>query len=188
MTPEQDSFTRASSGAFTVEDARALATELHKLQKDHSGKPYIMHPGRVVRNLLTIWPEADDDTIIAAWLHDTIEDCGIDEDYLRAKGVSEVSIQIVKHVTKPEDDERPYDVVIQDLIETADIRAMFVKIADNMDNLHPERIADLMATMPEKAERLGNRYRASIKNLAEAAGINLDMVLNAVHTAPKLAA
>lgn len=188
MTPEQDSFARASSGARAPEDARALATELHKNQTDHSGKPYILHPGRVVANLLRIWPEADDDTIIAAWLHDTIEDCGIDADYLRERGYSEASIRIIGHVTKPEGDERPYDVVINDLIETADVRAMLVKIADNMDNLHPERVADLISKMPEKAERLAARYQNSIANLSRAAGIDLNMVLNAVQSAPKLVA
>lgn len=65
---------------------------------------------------------------------------------------------------------------------------MLVKLADNMDNLHPERVADLKQNNPEKAERLGSRYRASIEKLCAATGISTEKVYNLINDAPKLEA
>jgi len=187
MSYETGKFMNAAHANATIEDAKALATKLHDGQMDHSGKPYIFHPTRVVKNLLQICPNAHPDVIMACWLHDTIEDCNINEDYLRQLRFSENCIAMIKAVTKPENDDRDYDQVINDLIATGNIGAMLIKIADNMDNLHPDRIADLMIINPEKAERLRDRYRASIKKLSHAAGVNLQDVLIFIQNAPRLA-
>jgi (p)ppGpp synthase/HD superfamily hydrolase len=163
-----------------------LIRDLHEGQTDHSGKPYVAHPIRVARNVRAIDPQASDDVVMAAMLHDTIEDCGIDDNFLRQKGYSEECIAIVNLVTKPENDPRSYDQVIDDLVASGNRGAMLVKLADNMDNLHPERVTGLKQSNSEKAERLGSRYRASIERLCAATGIGTEKVYNLINDAPKL--
>lgn len=176
----------ANAMKVNVESTYALIKQLHSGQTDHSGKPYVDHPIRVARNVRAIDPQASDDVVMAAMLHDTIEDCGIDDELLRQKGYSEECITIVNLVTKPENDQRSYDQVIDDLISSGNKGAMIVKLADNMDNLHPARVADLAQKDPAKAERLGARYRASIEKLCAATGINSSNIYNLINNAPAL--
>ena len=114
------------------------------------------------------------------------EDCGIDEEYLRQKGYSEDCIAVVRLVTKPENDEREYDQVIDDLVASGNRGVMIVKLTDNMDNLHPDCVRDLVANDPEKAQRLGDRYRASIEKLSAAISVNKDRVFELIENAPQL--
>ena len=163
-----------------------LIRELHDGQTDHNGKSYVAHPIRVARNVKTLDPQASDDVVMAAMLHDTIEDCGIDEKYLSQKDYSAACIAIVSIVTKPENDRRSYAQVIDDVISSGNRGAMLVKLADNMDNLHPERVADLTQKNPEKAERLGKRYHTSIGKLCAALRITTENVYSLINDAPKL--
>ena len=55
-----------------------------------------------------------------------------------------------------------------------------------MDNLHPERVRNLMTSDPEKAQRLSERYRASIEKLCSATGINKDRVFELIDKSPNL--
>ena len=56
--------------------ALAFAAEKHRFQKrkDTTGTPYINHPINVALTLAEIGEETDDDLLVAAILHDTIED------------------------------------------------------------------------------------------------------------------
>ncbi len=163
-----------------------LIKDLHAEQTDQSGKPYVNHPLRVANNIRKIASDCNDDIVMAALLHDTIEDCGIDETFLRQNGYSEDCITTIKLVTKPKNDKRSYDQVIDDLTSSGNRNAMIVKLADNMDNLHPERVRNLMASDPEKAQRLGERYRASIEKLCSATGINKNRVFKLIDNSPNL--
>lgn len=58
------------------------------------------------------------------------------------------------------------------------------KIADNMDNLHPRRVEELYRINPDKAQRLGIRYRQSIEKLAGALGIDKDRVFSLIESIP----
>lgn len=181
-----------SKGTFSdvmkpdIEYTLKLMRQLHKGQTDHSGRPYALHPERIAQNVRIIDPQASDDVVMAALLHDTIEDCGIDEIFLRQKGYSEDCITMVRLVSKLDNDERPYNQVIDDLIASGHQGALILKIADNMDNLHPERIRHLMTHDPEKAQRLSERYRASIEKLCLATGIHKNRVFELINMAPNL--
>lgn len=172
----------------TLEDALTLMETLHEGQVDHSGKPYKHHPRRVAANVRRIFPDAADDTVKAALLHDAIEDCGITADGLRQKGYSAQCVAIIQLVTKPIDDTRAYAQVISDLIDAGNIGAMQVKVADNADNLHPERRAELHARNPAKAELLAQRYWHSLEQLSAALKLDFKEVKRAIENAPSLEA
>ena len=58
-----------------VVKAYELASEAHKDQRRYSGEPYIMHPVAVARILFDLG--MDHQSIIAAILHDTVEDTDV---------------------------------------------------------------------------------------------------------------
>jgi (p)ppGpp synthase/HD superfamily hydrolase len=169
--------------AYTIN----LIKQLHKGQVDHSGKPYVEHPLRVASNVKLIDPQCSDDVFMAALLHDTIEDCNIKQNFLRNKGYSEECITMVLLLTKPESDSRSYAQVIDSLIASSNRGAMLVKLADNMDNLHPERTKNLLEIKPEKAARLQNKYTLSIEKLTTALAIDKQFVLNLINNAKPIA-
>ena len=58
-----------------IKKAEIFAREKHKHQKRTGGAPFIDHPKTVATLLAHI--TKDEEVIAAAWLHDTIEDCGV---------------------------------------------------------------------------------------------------------------
>ncbi|MCI5060743.1 MAG: HD domain-containing protein [Alphaproteobacteria bacterium] len=190
MTMLGSLFNKNENNRITAK-ARKLADILHDGQTDHTGNDYILHPERVVNNLLRIYPDASSDMICAAWLHDVMEDCEmngkkVDEDFLRSQEIPEAAIKMVRLLTKPDDDKRSYEEVIDDLIASDNVGAMIIKIADNMDNLHPVRKAELRAVNPDKAKRLQDRYLASVQKLCHATGISIIKTFQAIANSPAL--
>ena len=59
-----------------IEYTIALIKQLHAGQKGQTGKPYANHPQRVAHNVRRLFPNCNDDVVMAALLHDVIEDCG----------------------------------------------------------------------------------------------------------------
>jgi (p)ppGpp synthase/HD superfamily hydrolase len=57
--------------------AKEFARKAHVGQfRKYTGEPYIVHPFRVAAKVLSL-PEATEDMVAAAYLHDVIEDCGV---------------------------------------------------------------------------------------------------------------
>ena len=79
-----------------LERAILLATQAHaeKGQKDKAGKPYILHPLRMMLRMRT---EAE---MTAAVLHDVVEDTGWTLDALRGEGFPEEVIEAVDSVDR----------------------------------------------------------------------------------------
>lgn len=138
-----------------------LARRLHAGQVDKAGAPYAGHLARVAANLERRWPDAPRDQVEAAWLHDSLEDTEATEASLLAAGVSAETVRIVRAVTRPEGSE--YLDWIATLADTHDAAVLRVKLADNMDNSDPVRVAAL----PGAAERVTTRY-APARRLLEA--------------------
>ena len=80
-----------------IMEAAVWGAELHGEQKRASGEPYFIHPIQVASILIEI--NLDPATLVAALLHDTIEDTGISHDELEKKFGTEVA-QLVDGVTK----------------------------------------------------------------------------------------
>ena len=80
-----------------IEKAYLYAKEKHKGQYRRTGEEYIVHPLFVAYILTSI--NADKDTIIAALLHDTIEDTDVSKSDIKEK-FGDVVAKLVDGVTK----------------------------------------------------------------------------------------
>ena len=117
----------------TLESAIQLAAAAHAGQQDKAGKPYILHPIRVMLSVSTT------DEQIAAILHDTVEDTDVTYEQLSEAGFSAEIISAVRALTKLDGESR---------VEAARRAvkhpiARQVKLADVKDNLDISRIPHL---------------------------------------------
>lgn len=175
-----------------IRQVRQLAATLHADQTDGSGQPYIGHVERVARNIRALAPfvqgrHISDDVVKAALLHDTIEDCETTANGLLELGYSQACVDMVQIVTKEKGFKRPYADVIDGIIASGNEGAMLIKLADNMDNLHPERATGYLPDNPGKEKALNARYRASVEKLSAALGIDHEDVRALIDTSPELA-
>ncbi|MBK6597168.1 MAG: bifunctional (p)ppGpp synthetase/guanosine-3',5'-bis(diphosphate) 3'-pyrophosphohydrolase [Proteobacteria bacterium] len=128
--------------AEQVERIRAAAefgASAHKGQKRQSGEPYIAHPLAAAQVLADL--RLDPDTIIAAILHDVIEDTPISKQELAAK-FGEPVAEIVDGVTKLDQIEfRSREEAQAEsfrkmvLAMVRDLRVILVKLADRLHNM-----------------------------------------------------
>lgn len=193
--PLRDRFTQNTPQATTtnpeptIRDTIIFMRECHEGQTDHSGAKYEAHPYRVAMNLIRLFPNAPAYAIKAILLHDTIEDCkdkGINENALSQKGFHNFTVTIVNLLTKPDDDTRRYNEVIDDLIASGNFWAIAGKLADNMDNMHPERVEELRQINPEKVEYFDQKYTGSIIKLCGALGLDHSNVMNLIQNSRPL--
>src|SRR5210317_309781 len=122
-----------------IKNAYKYASEAHKLQKRHSGDPYISHPLAVANILAEL--KLDGPTITTALLHDTIEDTGTTFDEVKKKFGNEIA-ELVEGVTKLsrlENKNREFTLAenFRKLIlaTSKDIRVLLVKLADRLHNM-----------------------------------------------------
>lgn len=132
----------------TLERAIAVAAAAHAGQVDKAGRPYILHPLRVMLSL-----DTTDDQIVGV-LHDVVEDTEVTLDRLRADGFSEPILAALDSVTKREGEGYPAFV----LRAAANPIGRKVKLADLLDNSDLSRIPH---PTQKDHERLA-RYRAAI--------------------------
>ena len=114
-----------------LESAIATAAKAHKGQTDKAGKPYILHPLRVMLNVKGGIPEQ-----CAAVLHDVIEDTDITSDTLLKLGFSKEVVDAVVLLTRSKDED--YMEYVKRLKANPIARA--VKLADLADNMDMSRI------------------------------------------------
>lgn len=116
-----------------------LATAAHEGQFRKSGEPYITHPIHVAKILASY--ESDSDAIIAALLHDTVEDTPVTIDEIK-KEFGENVMQLVDGVTKLNKlsfnsrEEQQIENIRKMLLAMAkDIRVILIKLADRLHNI-----------------------------------------------------
>ena len=86
-----------ADGEGLIKAAYEFAAQAHKGQMRKSGEPYLEHPLQVTMALANL--HLDRDTLIAALLHDILEDCDVSLDEIEVKFGSEVA-KLVDGVTK----------------------------------------------------------------------------------------
>ena len=139
----------------TLEQAVALAAKSHEGQKDKFGRTYILHPLRIMMQM------ESETEMIAAVLHDVVEDCDVSLEDLRTKGFSAEVLNAVDCLTHKQGES--YGKYIDRCL--LDPIARKVKIADLEDNMDVKRI-DKMRW--KDASRLA-RYHEAWKKLRKAA-------------------
>ena len=122
-----------------INEGFIFANEGHKNQKRKSGEPYITHPLQVAIYLSEL--NLDVETIIAALLHDLIEDTEITYEDIKNKFGKEVA-DIVDGVTKLDKikynttEEAKADAIRKMVIAMSkDIRVLILKLADRLHNI-----------------------------------------------------
>ncbi|MDN5893065.1 MAG: bifunctional (p)ppGpp synthetase/guanosine-3',5'-bis(diphosphate) 3'-pyrophosphohydrolase [Nocardioides sp.] len=124
-----------------VERAYTVAEEAHGPQMRKSGDPYITHPLAVTTILADIG--MTEPTLVAALLHDTVEDTSYTLDRLRAEFGDEVA-QLVDGVTKLDKvkygDSAQAETIRKMIVAMSrDIRVLVIKLADRLHNMRTLR-------------------------------------------------
>ncbi len=167
-----------------IYDAYLLAEKAHETQKRQTGEPYIIHPVAVATTLAEI--KMDAQTIMAALLHDVIEDTEVGKSEIVEKfgaavadlvdGVSKLTQ--ISFANKAEAQAENFRKMV--LAMTKDLRVIIVKLADrlhNMQTLHGvsaekrRRVAkETLEIYTPLANRLGmHRLRIELEDLCFAA-------------------
>jgi guanosine-3',5'-bis(diphosphate) 3'-pyrophosphohydrolase len=120
-----------------VLSAALFVAEKHAAQrrKGAAAEPYVNHLIEVAELVSTADLEPDTDLVIAALLHDTIEDAGVTEEELRERFGADVA-HLVVEVTDDkslEKEERKRLQIVNAPKKSA--RAQVIKIADKISNL-----------------------------------------------------
>ncbi|MBU74471.1 MAG: bifunctional (p)ppGpp synthetase/guanosine-3',5'-bis(diphosphate) 3'-pyrophosphohydrolase [Rhodospirillaceae bacterium] len=152
--------------------AFAFGRDAHEGQMRASGEPYFTHPIAVANILIDM--RLDEDTIITALLHDTVEDCDVTLSTLGQQFGGDVP-QLVDGVTKLS------RIAIQSSPSSAqaenfrkllmamseDVRVLLVKLADRTHNMRTLSFIK----KPEKQQRIARETMDIFAPLAERIGL-----------------
>ena len=165
-----------------IQKAYEYAYKLHEGQYRASGEMYISHPVAVAEIVAGL--ELDTDSICAALLHDTVEDCSdkTDLDEIKKQFGPDVAL-LVDGLTKIvslqiEDKEEKHIESIRKMLlaMSKDVRVIFIKLCDRLHNMrtldakaeHKRRITALetMEIYAPLAHRLGiQKIKQELENL-----------------------
>lgn len=144
-----------------------FSSAAHEGQKRQTGEPYFIHPCAVV-NILVDLGFDDVSTLVAAFLHDVLEDTPVTSDELEQKFGKEV-LELVEGVTKLDkikfvsaEDEQAENLRKMFFAMAKDYRVIIIKLADRLHNMRT-----LDALKPEKQIKIATQ---SLKIYAPLAG------------------
>lgn len=135
-----------------IEKALEIAISAHKGQKDKAGKPYIFHPVIVASRMET------EEGIMAALLHDVVEDSDITIEDIRAAGFPDSVVEAVRALTHA-DGEDYFDYIRT--VQGNDL-AVRVKIQDLNHNSDLSRLE----VITEKDRKRAEKYKVALCMLA----------------------
>ncbi|MFA4885110.1 MAG: bifunctional (p)ppGpp synthetase/guanosine-3',5'-bis(diphosphate) 3'-pyrophosphohydrolase [Desulfotomaculaceae bacterium] len=122
-----------------IKNAYEYAENAHREQKRFSGEPFIVHPLEVAKILAEL--ELDQETIVAGFLHDVVEDTGITLENIKEKFGNEIAL-LVDGVTKlsrieykSKEEQQVENLRKMFLAMAKDIRVILIKLADRLHNL-----------------------------------------------------
>src|SRR5690625_2868789 len=154
-----------------IKESYKLADEAHLGQFRSSGEPYITHP-IAVATICAGW-KLDADSIMAALLHDVIEDQDVSKQELAEKFGADVA-EIVDGVTKLErlqsesrSPQQAESFLKLLLAMSKDVRVILIKLADRLHNMRT-----LDAVKPEKRRRVARETLDIYAPIAHRLGLN----------------
>jgi GTP diphosphokinase / guanosine-3',5'-bis(diphosphate) 3'-diphosphatase len=152
-----------------LQRAYDVAEEAHAAQKRKSGDPYITHPLAVATILAGLG--MDTTTLVAALLHDTVEDTGVTLESITADFGLEVA-HLVDGVTKIDrvklGDNAQAETIRKMIVAMArDPRVLVIKLADRLHNMRTLRFLP-----PEKQEKKARETLEILAPLAHRLGMN----------------
>ena len=122
-----------------IKKAYAIAREAHEGQFRRSGEPYIIHPVQVAKILYELG--MDSESMIAALLHDVVEDTELTKDDVK-KDFGEDVAELVEGVTKlgkvplfTKEEQQAENVRKMLMAMSQDIRVIIIKLADRIHNM-----------------------------------------------------
>ncbi|MBU1094033.1 MAG: bifunctional (p)ppGpp synthetase/guanosine-3',5'-bis(diphosphate) 3'-pyrophosphohydrolase [Firmicutes bacterium] len=164
-----DSYIKRDSDIKLIEKAYVLARDKHEGQMRKSGEPYITHPIAVAKILAEL--KGGPATLIAALLHDTVEDTSLtlkDVDTMFGSDIAQLVDGVTKigklsFTTQASQADNHQKML---LAMAKDIRVVLIKIADRLHNV---RTLDSMA--PEKQYKIATETLEIYAPLAHRLGI-----------------
>jgi guanosine-3',5'-bis(diphosphate) 3'-pyrophosphohydrolase len=162
LTPEQ---------VATVREAHRVGAEAHHGQRRLSGEPYITHPVAVADILADL--RMDTATIVAAILHDAMEDTPVTREQIVAAFGEEVAQLVdgvskltqIKFQSKAEAQAENFRKMVLAMVQ--DIRVIMVKLADRLHNMRT-----LGAMPPAKRRRIARETLDIYVPIANRLGMN----------------
>ncbi len=163
---------RPDDDVSQIRDAYEVAKQAHKDQRRKSGAPYIIHPVSVAIILAEL--EMDKESIIAALLHDVVEDTNMTLDDVRER-FGEGVANLVDGVTKltriswegGKEEMQAENLRKMFLAMSQDIRVILIKLADRTHNMRT-----LQFMSPEKQKEKAQETLDIYSPLASRLGIS----------------
>lgn len=154
-----------------IKEAYVFAEKCHRGQFRKSGEEYIIHPLNVAIILTEIY--ADKETIMAALMHDVIEDCDVEKEEIEEKFGKEVAYLVygvsklgrINFSTENEYLIDYYKKIIVGMSE--DVRVIIVKLADRLHNMRT-----LWALPENKQKKIAKETMEILAPLAHHLGIH----------------
>jgi len=169
-----------------VKDAYRFSDQAHLGQFRSSGEPYITHP-IAVTEICAGW-RLDADALMAALLHDVMEDQGIEKSSLAEQFGTEVAelvdglskLDRLDFATKAQQQAESFRKML--LAMARDLRVILIKLADRLHNMRT-----LDAVNPEKRRRIARETLDIYAPIANRLGLNAiyrelqDLCFAAIH-------
>lgn len=144
-----------------------MGAKAHDGQKRKSGEPYFTHPIAIAERLAAMG--ADGDTLIAALLHDTVEDTPLTLDEIEAafgpvvRGLIDgVTKLTAADLTSPSHDEQIETLRKMFTLMQGDVRIMVVKIVDRWHNM-----TTVMGLSPERRKSFAQETLDIVVKIAD---------------------
>ncbi|MEO6278233.1 bifunctional (p)ppGpp synthetase/guanosine-3',5'-bis(diphosphate) 3'-pyrophosphohydrolase [Roseateles sp.] len=154
-----------------VRDAYRFADEAHLGQKRATGEPYITHP-IAVAGICAEW-RLDAQALMAALMHDVVEDCGVSKTELIEKFDATTAdlvdgltkLDKLQFSTKEESQAESFRKML--LAMARDLRVILIKLADRLHNMRT-----MGAMAPHKARRIARETFDIYAPIAHRLGLN----------------
>ena len=152
-----------------LRDAFEFAREAHSPQRRKSGEPYIIHPVNVAR-IVAEELELGVDPVIAAFLHDVVEDTPYTIEDIKERFGDEVAF-LVGVVTKEKKDKYVQSKQVDNFRQILasmqyDVRALLIKLADRLHNMRT-----LSSMRPDKQMKIAGETDYFYAPLANRLGL-----------------